>query len=90
MPRKYDRTQIFEEKIQPLLTELEKTCYRYHIPLFVSAAVQETGKDTVYKHVYISPAIVKRELSEDKLSHFIRVIHGYKTISPTDDVDFDF
>lgn len=90
MARKFDKAEAYEERVEPIVRELEKTCYRERIPMFAAFAVQDTGKETVYRNTYVSPCTVRKSLSQDRMAHFIRVIHGYKVIAPEDDTELHF
>lgn len=88
--RKLERREVYQEKVKPIVENLERTCYREKIPMFASFAVFDDKKKTEYENVMLSPTTINFRLSDDKIADFIRVIQGYRTISPGDDTEFQF
>lgn len=85
-----DKEDAYDQRVQPIVQELEKTCYREGIPMFAAFAVKDDGKMTTYRNTFISARTLRRPLSDNQMAHFVRVVQGYKTIAPEDEAEFRF
>ncbi len=83
----YNKQEEFEDKIKPLVDEIERLCYKGKIPMFASFAIQNSARDTNYHNMFISPKIVNQKLQKDFMKQYIRIINGYKVIAPRDETE---
>lgn len=88
--KSFDKEEIFETKIKPLLQEITSICSANDIPMFFSACVKETGTNSEYKNECVSPQSHGMNLSNDHFSDYIGVTLGFNTIPPFDRPDFDY
>lgn len=83
-----DKTEVFDKEVKPLVEELKKLCYKRKIPMFMAFAISENSKMTRYKNEILTTAQMRMNpLKDDRISHFVRVIKGYKTIAPEDEME---
>lgn len=90
MTQHFDKAEIYEAQIEPLVKEIEKICYRERIPMFAAFAIKDDGKETTYCNAYVGSRTVRKNLTQDRMVHFIRVVRGYKVIAPEDETELHF
>ena len=77
----YDKKKVYEEKIEPIIKQLKLTCNIEHLPMFVTVAVANNEKETVYRNdmVYASTDI---RLSDRKIGNLLLLVNDFKTEPP--------
>lgn len=90
MYTKFDKTEIYDTRIQEKVDELVQICNREHIPLFVAACVKNDENDSEYRIDMYASASNQIMLKKDFLPKFVNVTNGFTTIPPADIVDIDF
>lgn len=86
----YNKNEIYEEKIMPLVNELKKACYKEHMPMFVAVAVSDSGKKTNYQNTMVSSIVAGTKLTDDRIAKMVNVVLGYDVVSPSDDIELEF
>lgn len=76
----YDKKDLYNKEIAPLLRELLVACDRYQIPMFATFAIGDTGKDTVYQSEMISSMNAGVRLSEDLLPKHVNILNGFDVV----------
>lgn len=84
----FDRTKDYEEKIEPILLELNRQCVICGIPYFGAFCVKEQDGKTSYKNVLYSANTVGVVLTDDQLSKHINVANGFDTVFHQPELDF--
>lgn len=82
--RTYNHSDVFNEKIEPLLKDVMVMCHQYKIPFFFSASISSDGTENKYCNEMVSPAVSGHDLSNDIFSKFVKVIKGYNVVHPHD------
>lgn len=78
----YDKSDIFESKILPLLDEMERICVREQIPFFCSFATANEENKTKYEHRARTAAPMGFTLTNDLLVNHVKVCAGFEVIIP--------
>lgn len=81
-PKYFDKTEIYESKIAPLVEELILQCNKERLPLFISIGVANSEKETIYKSDLLSPFTYGFSVTDDKSTEYLNVINGFKTYLP--------
>lgn len=80
----YNKETNYNEKIKEKVDSLLLACRVEGIPCFVSVAVANDNKKTLYKSDSITPNSLKVKLTDDKISSHINVLNGFKTVPYTE------
>ena len=75
----YDKAEIYEKEIAPLVHQLVEACNFNRIPLFVSAAVTNKDGKTNYRTETLSAAQFNMSLADDKVAYYINILNGFRT-----------
>lgn len=78
----FDKTKEFENKIEPMIRELIKTCKFYEVPLFVTACTKSEKEKTSYRNFHVSTAINNQNLTDDQIRKHILIANGFDAIQP--------
>ena len=76
----FDRTDDYEEKIKPILKELNRMCVICGIPYFAAFCVKDMDGKTSYRNVLYSASNMSTVLSDDQLCKHINVANGFDTV----------
>jgi hypothetical protein len=94
---KYNKKEIFEAEIKPIVNNLIKLCNRERIPCFMTFLPSNTDKDLnkAYENFYLSPGQYGIHLDKDQFRDHINITVGFHTTVFADDMginiqDFDF
>ena len=71
----YNKQKVYEEKIEPIINQLE------HLPMFVTVAVENNEKETVYRNdmIYASTDI---RLSDRRIGNLLLLVNDFQTEPP--------
>ena len=75
----YDKAEIYEKEIAPLVHQLVEACNFNRIPLFVSAAVTNKDGKTNYQTETLSAAQFNMSLADDKVADYKRKKRGLES-----------
>ena len=78
----YNKKNIYDEKIAPLVQQLLNICAVNDIPLFVATAPISTEEETTYKFEYNGPGHNGIILKDDKFVEYLLVTCGQKAQRP--------
>lgn len=78
--RNYDKTDVYNEKIVPLLDQLEKICTKEQIPFFFSAAVANNEETTSYEQRARTAAPMGFGITKDLLVEHVKVCAGFEVV----------
>ena len=84
----FDRTDDYEEKIKPILKELNRMCVICGIPYFAAFCVKDMDGKTSYRNVLYSASNMSTVLSDDQLCKHINVANGFDTVLHQLELDF--
>lgn len=84
----FDRTDDYEEKIKPILKELNRMCVICGIPYFAAFCVKDMDGKTSYRNVLYSASNMSTVLSDDQLCKHINVANGFDTVLHQPELDF--
>lgn len=85
----FDKKELMEKEIQPVLDHLISLLRHHDIPYFFAAAVKSDESGTEYafeSHDNWSSAC---QMKDDKIPGFIKVVNGFKTVLPEDIIEVD-
>ncbi|MBQ3010204.1 MAG: hypothetical protein IJA20_06040 [Methanocorpusculum sp.] len=81
-PTNYNKKDVYEEKIAPLMDTVEALCKEHSIPFFFAAAVANTDRDTEYVNESRSALPMGVVLTDDKIVDHLKVCSGFRAIVP--------
>lgn len=83
-----NKEEIYQKEIMPLMKKIEDICKKNSIPNFMAVAVADDGKETVYKHFFLTPAVAEEEVADDKITKMLNVMNGFNTVPAMPILDF--
>lgn len=89
---KYDKKEVFNEKIKETLESLLTLCREHEIPFIAAFAVKNTDEGTEYVQEGLFPAVRNISLKDDKIREISHIMHNYNTVNAMDvpEIDTDF
>lgn len=78
----YDKSELFEEKVRPLMKQITDICRTNSIPFFFSAAVKNQVDDTKYENIALTALPMGIYLKNDQLVEHIKVSSGFIASPP--------
>ena len=85
-----DHTRLYSEQLEPIIKQMKKICYENHVPMFVTIAVKDDGKETTYENTMVSSAIAEQKLSDDRIAKMVNVGMGYDVFLPDEPLEIEF
>lgn len=76
----FDKNKEYQEHILPLVKEILLYCDEYHIPVFMTFAVSDNGKQTEYATEMISAVAAAEKLKDDQLVKHAAVVSGFEVV----------
>lgn len=89
MITKYRTEKYVEEELDKALNKVMYICQMHKIPLFISAAIENTDDETVYKNAVYSATSNYINLADDKIRKYMLVTNGYEPVPRREVMDFD-
>lgn len=86
----YNKAEIYEQKIAPLVANLKRACYREGIPMFFCAAIRDTEKGMAYQNEMVSFAVVTAQTDDDRIAKLVNVIMGYDVVPHEPILEMEF
>ena len=102
----YDKNEVYEAEIVPLLDKIRQVCNENHIPCFISFGTKLAGgkfpRGEGIKCVSILPEVLEIENKDPFFAEFVNVMNGAKTYyteldemedvpnDPLEGIDMDF
>lgn len=85
----FDKEELFEQEIQPVLDHLKSLLRHYDLPFFFAVAIKSEENGT--KYIYESHDVwsTSRHMKDDKIPGFIKVVNGFKTVLPDSFLESD-
>ena len=80
----FDKNKEYQEHILPLVKEVLLYCDEYHIPVFMTFAVSDNGKQTEYATEMISAVAAAEKLKDDQLVKHAAVVSGFEVVPSSD------
>lgn len=77
---KFTKSGKYDDEIKELVKRIKLICLKEKIPMFMSFAVEDDGKGTVYKNEMISQELVNQKLSDDKISKLVNIMNGFECV----------
>lgn len=77
----YDKTDEYKNNIEPLIKQLKMECNVEKIPMFVTVAIKNTEKETVYMSdaIYASCDL---QLTDKKIGQLLLLSNGFSSEPP--------
>lgn len=85
----FDKKNLFEKEIQPVLEHLKSLLMHYDFPFFFAAAMKTDENGTKYCYESHDVWSTSRQMKDDKIPGFIKVVNGFKTVLPDELKDLD-
>lgn len=73
----YDKQKVYDEIIREKAEELRDLCYEHDIPVFFTAAVRNTAKDTLYESFMITDDTKGLKLKNDHIADMVKVLNNF-------------
>ncbi len=74
----FDATDIYKEKLEPMIIEMKKICKINKIPFFFSIAYKNDQNSTTYHNDGVLPGSNFVDLVDDKFRKYLMVLNGAK------------
>lgn len=78
----YDKSEIFNEHIAPLIDRIDGLCATYQIPFFFTAAVKNNAAGTKYENRGRTAIPLGITLMNDLLANHMMVCNGFDVVFP--------
>lgn len=85
----YDKKDVFDKQMKPVLDELVSICRNHKIPFFYTACVANDDEHSEYRSDVVSPVGYDVILSDDKISKHIGVTAGFDVVPSRADIEMD-
>ena len=85
----YDKTEIYAKDIAPLVKQILLLCDQNKIPVFITLALRDDGKETTWYSEMISSMNADRELANDLLPKFVNILNGFDMVPYLDQKTID-
>ena len=85
----FDKTEIYENEILPVVAHLRQLCSMNEIPMFLSIAVKNDESGTEYRNDMISAVSTGIVLKDEHLTNHVNVINGFETVPKKEFDTFD-
>ena len=85
----YDKTEIYAKDIAPLVKQILLLCDQNKIPVFITLALRDDGKETTWYSEMISSMNADRKLSNDYLPKIVNVLNGFDLVPYLDQKAID-
>lgn len=85
----YDLSKEYEEKVLPLVQEVQKACYKLNMPFFMTFAVADNEKHTKYASEIYDDAAAGIELKNSYINQMACVLNGFVLVPSTDFLPMD-
>lgn len=76
----FSKKDIYEGKIKDYVKKIMLMCDEYNIPMFMSFAVENTPKETVYINEMRSAAACNTSLTNDRLVKHALVMNDFEVV----------
>lgn len=86
----FDRQDIYDEKVAPLVEQIRKICSIYNMPFMFSCCVKNEKTGTVYKNDAISTGSRNIVLTDDRLERHLCVEAGFRTVPGNTEIEINF
>lgn len=80
----FNKKKGYEQNIKEKVDALILECRKEQVPCFISVAVANNEKETVYNNLAVTPNFLNMNLSDDKIADHINVMNGFKTVPYTE------
>lgn len=81
-PIEYDKKEIFENILKPLVDQIDELCGIHQIPYFVTIAVENAADHTLYESRARTAAPMGITLTNDLLTNHVKVSAGFDVVLP--------
>ena len=85
----FDKQEVFQKEIQPVVKHLTSLLRHYEIPYFLAAAVRSDDAGTEYVFESHDEWSTSSRMKDDKIPGFIKVVNGFRTVLPDGLVEMD-
>jgi len=86
----FDKKEIYDQKIAPLLQSLMQACGEEKLPVFITVAVKNDNKDTEYVTSMASSSVHSLDLENDRFPKLVNVMNGFDTVPHFDPIELEF
>ncbi len=76
----FNEKDDYKTKVEPLVKEILMACDQCHIPMFMTFATEDTGRDTHYETEVLSSTVENRELKNDLIRKHTLVMDGFDVV----------
>ena len=77
-----NKTKEYTQEIEPLVNQIIEKCNDLKIPMFMTFALADNGKDTTYKNRMIDAPYLDVKLSKNNIVDHMNIVNGFTTIYP--------
>lgn len=86
----FNKEEIFNQEIAPIVQELKSACFKQGIPMFLSCAVKDAKPDTEYINEMVSPSQLNVTLGDDKIAEMVKILNGFVAVPETKPLELEF
>lgn len=91
----YDLSNEYDQKVRPLVEEVQKACYKLNIPFFMTFAVGDNDKKTTFRSEIYDEVAAGISLTQDYINKMACVLNGFIVVPseaylPADDLEQAF
>lgn len=85
----FNKDEVYQSTIAPLVDQLVKMCAIYDIPVFIAACTANDNVSSTYHYDGISPEGLNLELSNDFFGKMLCVTRGFDVVPAVNDAPED-
>lgn len=85
----FDKTDVYEKTLKPLINEIVNVCSINRIPLFITVAPSNNEKETKYYNDGVLTGSREIHLYDDKIKHHMLISGGCVAVSPAHELTID-
>lgn len=79
----YNKRDIYEQEIRPLLDKVKNICIINQLPFASMCAVESEDDATAFENVFIGTGFLNLNLADDRFVNFLMLLRGAKTVFPS-------
>ena len=79
----YDKTKEYDKYIREKVEELRMLCYDNDIPMFFTAAVQNSDSGTIYESAMVNDDVRGLVLKKDRISDMVKILNDFYVVEAT-------
>lgn len=87
--RFYDRNDVYEREIKPLVDQIIYKCNANRIPMFITACVKNTPDASEYVSDGVFPTTRGMQLTNDRITKHLAVVRDFDVVPKREEVEIN-